>query len=56
MIQKEYGSYKVACDVCGEELEGKFDTFDDAKAAAYNAGWLTRRTAGEWQNICPECH
>lgn len=57
-ISKEYGRYRVTCDVCDDSLgDGEtFDTFEDAVASMREAGWKSRRALdGEWENICVAC-
>lgn len=59
MIDREYGKYFLACDICGEEVKD-FDSFDDALDYKDEEGWISDR--GEqldlkygWIDICPSC-
>lgn len=63
MIDKEYGRFKVICDVTGKELDNDgqgYDTFWDAKDALDAAGWTTAnlgtRENPEWVHTCPEAN
>jgi len=53
-IEKFGGFYTPTCDICGEELDAEFD-FCDAVAAKKDAGWKSRKTAGEWEDVCCDC-
>ena len=60
-ITREYGEYRLVCDVCGEQPEGAvtmtFESFEDARSFASNEGWKVRKDkAGNWENVCPGCH
>jgi len=52
----DYSYQKPApyCDVCQTEL-GRFDTFEEAVRAKKEAGWISRKINGEWNDICPSC-
>lgn len=58
MIDKEYGSYTLACDICGREVK-PFDGFKDAVQYKKDNGWKSfkYRTENEdiWQDSCPDC-
>ena len=60
MIDREYGKYFIACDICGEEKTG-FDTWEDTLDYAENSGWKTDRgetldlVENGWIDICPDC-
>jgi hypothetical protein len=62
MIENEGGfgmdSFVLTCDICGEEANEMFDTFQEAvdfKRDREN-GWISRKTSGEWEDVCPNCH
>lgn len=54
MIDKQYGRYVPTCDICGEVLPGK-DSFDEARHAIKEAGWITTMMGSTWVNYCPTC-
>ena len=56
-IEKLHGMYMPVCDICGEDLDTDEDIHDfyDAVAAKKNAGWKSRKSNGEWQDVCREC-
>ena len=60
MIDKNYGAYVLICDICGNEADQSFDTFDNAIDAKNELGWRSER--GEqldlkdgWVDLCPDC-
>ncbi|MDR0905795.1 MAG: hypothetical protein LBN00_06440 [Oscillospiraceae bacterium] len=53
-IEKFGGIFTPTCDICGEELDGGFD-FYDAVQAKKTAGWKSRKTNGEWEDVCVTC-
>lgn len=57
MIDKHFGDYTLVCDICNEEAEEYWDTFQDAVDGRQELGWKRQIRAGEWdwQDICPEC-
>lgn len=55
MIEILYGDYYVCCDACGKELDGTFDSFDDAKDSMRFNGWKFRKIGEDWYHYCPEC-
>ncbi len=58
MIDKQYGSHVVICDICGEVLNQdneEFHSWEEAKAAEKASGWVTKRRNHTWVDICPEC-
>ena len=55
MIAKEYGKFKLSCDVCGIAVEEEFYDFQDALDFARINRWRLERRKGEWENICPTC-
>ena len=53
-IEREYGSFVLVCDICGETVPEP--SFDDAVAAKKIHGWRSRRGEdGEWYDACPSC-
>ena len=55
MIEKEYGHYIVACDVCTNEMDATFDTWDEAKDGMKSEGYKRLNIDGNWVDVCPEC-
>jgi len=55
MISKEYGKYTLICDICGLGVDEEFDIFQDAVDAKKDMGWKSKRTDGEWMDLCPDC-
>lgn len=55
MIDKHFGDYIVICDICNEELEECFDTFQDAIDGKKKAGWKSEQRSKGWLDICVEC-
>lgn len=55
MIAKEYGKFKLSCDVCGIAVDEEFYDFQDALDYARINRWRLEWRKGEWENICPEC-
>lgn len=58
MIDKQYGSHIVICDICGEILNRdneEFHSWEEAKSAAKASGWVTKKRNHTWVDICPEC-
>lgn len=57
-IERFYGSagpsFTPTCDSCYEQLPCEM-SFQDAVNAKRRAGWKSRNTDGEWEDICPEC-
>ena len=55
MIDKYHGNYRLICDICEEQADKEFDSFDDAVDYKRNNGWKSQKKYGEWQDVCPEC-
>ena len=55
MIEKEYGHYIVACDVCTNEMDATFDTWQDAVDGMKAEGYEAIMIDGRWVDVCPEC-
>ena len=56
MIDKIKGEYHLICDICGEEAEKSFDTFDEAVDFKVDSGWISQRHRGCWEDVCPDCY
>lgn len=59
MIDKEYGKFFLACDVCGSEVTD-FDDFDDALDFKIDNGWKSQKGEAlnlkeDWIDVCPDC-
>ena len=55
MIDKIEGRYHLICDICGEEAEKSFDTFDGAVDYKVDSEWISQKQDGEFQDVCPSC-
>ena len=58
MIEKTHGAYHLFCDICEEEAEYGFGTFEEAIDYKIEQGWRTQRDFFEsnvWIDICPNC-
>ena len=55
MIDKYYGKYRLICDICEEQADKEFDSFDDAVKYKRENGWHTSKEDGAWIDVCPEC-
>jgi len=55
MIDKQYGKYHLICEICGEEAEECFDSFGEVVEYKKYNGWISQKTEGRWQEICPSC-
>ena len=55
MIDKSFGSYVLICDICQEESEERFDTFQDAVDGKKELGWKSQKTNKGWQDVCTNC-
>ena len=56
MIDKIKGKYRLICDICGEEAEKSFNTFDGAVDYKVDNEWISQKRDGEWQDVCPGCY
>ncbi len=54
MIDKQYGTFILACDYCSNDEQG-FDSFNDAAEYVGQSDWRRTYINGEWINICPDC-
>ena len=55
MISKFEGMYTLTCDICGDEYPETFFDFYDAVEAKKENGWKSRKTDGEWVDVCSAC-
>lgn len=55
MIDKQFGDYVLVCDVCEEEAEEHYDTFQDAITGIKELGWKSEKHNKGWKHICPNC-
>lgn len=55
MIDKHFGDYIVICDICSEELDEGFDTFQDAIDGKKKAGWISEKRSKGWFDVCTDC-
>jgi len=55
LIDKHFGDYILICDICGEDSEECFDTFQDAVDGKKDLGWLSEKRSKGWIDICPDC-
>jgi hypothetical protein len=55
MIEREYGTFHLCCDFCGEEPDEIFDEFQDAVNYKKNHDWESRKIKGTWFDVCPDC-
>lgn len=56
MIDKDYDSYCLVCDVCGESAEEVFDDFYEAVDYKRDCSWKSIKVNGEWLDVCPKCY
>lgn len=55
MIDKSFGNYVLICDICQEESEERFDTFQNAVDGKKELGWKSQKTNKGWQDVCTNC-
>ena len=55
MISKFEGMYTLTCDICGDEYPETFFDFYDAVEAKRENGWKSRKTDGDWVDVCDAC-
>jgi len=53
-IEKDFGKFYAVCDVCGETLPPEYE-YSEAIEAMAAEGWTSKRVAGGWHNVCPDC-
>lgn len=51
MIDRIYGTYYFVCDVCGEESEAEFKSFDEAVDGREDIGWSGKWEKDGWKDI-----
>lgn len=56
MIDQQKGKYILICDNCDETTGEEYDSFDDAVQAIKENGWVNKKYADGWKNICAECN
>lgn len=57
MIDGNGAYFELSCDICGDIADEEFDSFYEAvewKKDKEN-GWISRKRAGDWEDVCPEC-
>jgi transcription elongation factor Elf1 len=54
-VEKQYSEYVLTCDVCGQECDETFETFQDAVDYKNENGWDSEFYHGEWSDVCPDC-
>jgi len=52
--------YEIRCDICGDETDLEFDSFQEVVDWKKNRshGWISRRQEDDpsnWHDVCPEC-
>ena len=55
MIEKEYGQFRLRCDICGETAPRRHEHFQDAVDYKKEAGWRSQRINNVWADVCPDC-
>lgn len=55
MIDKHFGDYILVCDICAEEAEECFDTFDEAVEGKKKLNWVSEKTSKGWHDVCVDC-
>ena len=55
MIDKKDGQFFLKCDLCGEEGKHDFDTFTDAVQNKRDEGFISRKKATAWIDVCSIC-
>lgn len=53
-IERFRDQFTPVCDLCEARLPGEF-SFHDAVQAKKDAGWISRKVNGEWEDVCPDC-
>ncbi len=53
-IERFRDQFTPVCDLCEARLPGEF-SFHDAVQAKKDAGWISRKVDGEWEDVCPDC-
>ena len=55
MIQRYSDGFVLICDICGEESEITFDSFQDAVDQKSDIDWKSQKIDGVWADVCPDC-
>lgn len=55
MVSRNYDRYYLTCDVCDTDADQEFDEFAEAVEFKRENGWRSRKTAGHWEDLCPDC-
>lgn len=55
MIEKQYTTFYLICDMCDKSADEEFDCFEDAVDYKKDNGWKSRMIKGEWHDVCPDC-
>lgn len=56
MIEREYGSFTLSCDICYEKAPYSFADFYDAVDYKKENGWKSQKNDNnEWEDVCPKC-
>lgn len=53
-IDRYYRQYTPVCDCCGARLPGG-ESFAEAVQIKRDAGWISRKADGEWEDVCTDC-
>ena len=55
MITKEYGVYKIVCDICETTSCADYETFDEAVEGKKDNGYQSKKYSDGWKDICSDC-
>lgn len=55
MIEKQWDTYILVCDICGEKAETEYHSWDDAVYGKKNEGWQSKKDSNVWLDVCPNC-
>lgn len=55
MIDKEYDTFVLVCDNCGEKFDNGYEFFEDAVEGKKDIGFISKKYANGWMDLCPEC-
>ena len=55
MITKEYGVYKIVCDICEATSCADYETFDEAVEGKKDNGYQSKKYSDGWKDICSDC-
>ena len=54
VIDRNYRQFTPVCDCCGTRLPGG-ESFAEAVQIKRDAGWISRKVDGEWEDVCTDC-